>query len=68
LSKTFANSINIVSTLAYIIVIAKLLVAIIFNLTKSFAKQLLLNKIIIYNFKNNVVYILRKIVKFFFTF
>lgn len=53
LLKTFANSISIISTFTYTIAITKLSIVIILNLTKSFAKQLLLNRTIIYNFENN---------------
>lgn len=67
LSKTFVDFTSIVSTLAYAIVIAKLSIALIFDTTKSFAKRLLLNEIIIYDFESDVAHLLRKTMKFFFT-
>lgn len=66
LSNAFVNSLDIASILAYVVVIAKLSIVIL-HLKKSFAKRLLLNETIVYDFENDVARILRKTIKIFLT-
>lgn len=66
LSKIFTNFVDLTFTSTYFVVVKKILV-VIFASTKSFVNRILSNETIIYDFDDEAIDILQKIVKFFLT-